>query len=470
MQLEFVKMQITNCRRPKHGRRYSPQQKSMCLAFYKQGPKLYRFQETAFILPTKRTLGRHSANLLFKSGVDFKVLDAVKNAIEDWPESDKYCVISWDEVSLKEHLDYCHTRDAIDGFVELANSRQPKFATHALTFMVRGINVSFKQSIGYFCTNGLCSIELVELVKLMIVAASNTGKFFLTFGDAFASDYLELLFLFQGLNPILSVCDQINVNANTVNLLINSVNPPKTDGRLLVYYVNGRRMIHSYDPSHLIKVVRNNWQLKDLIHNIIKRWRMGDSNNNVSSTSSEFASWDHIFDLYRKRLLPKLSDEHLTPNKYKMKVSLATELFSNTCGTVMLNCIKDKQLPEYYDGTAQFLLFMNDIFDSMNGSKQQKGDTLKCAVKENSIHFSFWEYALSVLPKMSFVNKSDGKVNNGSSVLKKLESTIRGYVEFSKTCIKLDIPAVSIRYFELDLLYLIQPTFYKFLEIQARTA
>lgn len=103
MQLEFVKMQITNCRRPKHGRRYSPQQKSMCLAFYKQGPKLYRFQETAFILPTKRTLGRHSANLLFKSGVDFKVLNAVKNAIKDWPENDKYCVISWDEVSLKEH-------------------------------------------------------------------------------------------------------------------------------------------------------------------------------------------------------------------------------------------------------------------------------------------------------------------------------------------------------------------------------
>lgn len=176
MQFEFVKMQITNRERSRHGRRYTPQQKSMCLAFYKQSPKLYRFQETGFILPTKRTLGRYSASILFKSGVDFTLLDAVKNAIVDWPEKDKYCAMSWDEVSLHEHLDYNHSRDAIDGFVELANSRQPKFATHALSFMARGINVPFKQSTGYFYTNGLLSFELAELVKLMIGAMSTTGK------------------------------------------------------------------------------------------------------------------------------------------------------------------------------------------------------------------------------------------------------------------------------------------------------
>lgn len=176
MQFEFVKMQITNRGRTMHGRRYSAKQKSMCLAFYKQSPKLYRFQRTAFVLPTKRTLGRHSANLLFKSGVDFQVLDAIKNSINDWPQSNKYCVISWDEVSLEQRLDYCHKRDFIEGFVELANSGQAKFATHSLNFMVRGINVSFKQSVGYFYTNGLFAFELVELVKLMIEATSTTGN------------------------------------------------------------------------------------------------------------------------------------------------------------------------------------------------------------------------------------------------------------------------------------------------------
>lgn len=103
------------------------------------------------------------------------MLDAIKNAVKDWPERNKYCSISWDEVSLKEHLDYCTTQDNIEGFVELASPRKPIFATHALTFMIRGINVLFKQSAAYFYTHGLCSFELVELVKLMIEALSTTG-------------------------------------------------------------------------------------------------------------------------------------------------------------------------------------------------------------------------------------------------------------------------------------------------------
>lgn len=167
--------------------------------------------------------------------------------------------------------------------------------------------------------------------------------------------------------------------------------------------------------------------------------------------SSQTCSWDHIFELYRmdtqstQRLLPKLSDEHLAPKKLKMKVSLATQVFSSTCGSVMLNCIQQNKQPKHFAGTAQVLLFMNDVFDSMNGSEHLNGDTLKCAVKTNSIHFSFWEYALTILSKISFITKSDGKVNNRSSVLKKLESTIRGYVEFSKICLRSGISKVSIR-------------------------
>lgn len=171
--LEFVKMQLKNLGKPKHGRRYTLVQKSLCLAIFKQGPKSYRFQDKFYILPVRRTLGRHSARLLFKSGVDLKVLDAIKKTVKDWPENDKLCSISWDEVSLSEHLDYNQSQDFIEGFVE---SRRPKFATHALNFAVRGINKPFKQTVRYFYTNGLKAFELVELVKLMIDAVSTTGN------------------------------------------------------------------------------------------------------------------------------------------------------------------------------------------------------------------------------------------------------------------------------------------------------
>lgn len=174
--LEFVAMQLKNCGRSKHGRRYTPKQKSLCLAMYKQGPKAYRFNETWCCLPTKRTLGRYSAQLIFKSGVDTKMLQAIQTTVTEWPQKDKYCTIGWDEVSLNEHLDYCHSLDKIEGFAELCKPNVPVFATHALTFMVRGIEVPFKQSVGYFYTHGLKSYVLIELIKIVIGKVFDTGN------------------------------------------------------------------------------------------------------------------------------------------------------------------------------------------------------------------------------------------------------------------------------------------------------
>lgn len=377
---------------------------------YKHGPKSYRFKETWMALPVRKTLGRHSAKLLFKSGVDPKVFEAIKKTVKDWPENNKHCTISWDEVSLTEHFDYCQTRDVIEGF----------------TYMVRGINVSFKQPTGYFYTNGLKAFELVELIKLMIGAV---------------------------LIPIHSVCDQISTNASAVNELVNPAHPSKQQtGELLSYKVNGLKIIHCFDVPHLIKTLRNNLEKKDLVHFISKRWGINDADNSDNIGSMQIASWDHISELYRMdlqsalRLLPKLTDEHLAPKKLKMRVSNATQIFSNTCGTVMLLFVQQQKLPEHFADTAQLLLFGNDLFDSLNGSDRHQDDSLKSAVKEDSIHFAFWKYALVELSKMYFVDKLTGVVNNRSSVLKKIESTIRGYMEFSKICFELDIPKIFIRY------------------------
>lgn len=183
--LEFFAMQLTNCGRAKHGRRYTPEQKSLCLAMYKQGPKSYRFKEKWCALPTKRTLGRYSANLIFKSGINPKVFEAMKNVVKDWPEKDKICAFMWDEVSIKEHLDYCQSQDKMEGFVEMNKTKEAIFATHAMTFMVRGFEVPFKQSTGYFYTNGIKAFELVELIKLMIEQVLTTGTYLLSFGIIF---------------------------------------------------------------------------------------------------------------------------------------------------------------------------------------------------------------------------------------------------------------------------------------------
>lgn len=224
---------------------------------------------------------------------------------------------------------------------------------------------------------------------------------------------------------------------------------PKQTGGLLEYQINDHKMIHCYDPSHLIKVVRNNFETKNLAHFIAKRWQTGDGEN---FGSLQIAAWNDLQELYEldrrstQRRLPKLTDEHLKPEKFKMKVSYATQVFSATFGSVMFHYIEQRILPPHFTSTAQLLLYMNDLFDSINGTDRYV-DTLKSAVTPKSIHFEFWEYALSMLQNMFFVDKQTGERNNRSSVLKKFESTIRGYMEISNICFANGIAKVNIRYF-----------------------
>lgn len=175
-QLDFFKMQLTNTSRKSHGQRYTLEHKSLCLAIYKQGPKCYRFLQKIFSLPDKRTLSRHSANLLFEAGINRNLFEFIKEKVKSLPEIDKYCIISWDEQSLKAHLDYNQPRDLIDGFVDSCDMREPEFATHALTFMVRGTNTPYKQTVAYFYTNSLNAIALAEIIRLVLEAVLDTGK------------------------------------------------------------------------------------------------------------------------------------------------------------------------------------------------------------------------------------------------------------------------------------------------------
>lgn len=169
-------MQLRNSGRKKNGRRYTPKEKSFSLALYKTGPRSYRFKENHMILPALTTLGRHSANLMFNAGISQHLLAFIKERVKNWPKEDLICTLSFDETAIKARLAYNKTMDEIDGFVELAGIRRPVFATHALTFMVRGMNVPFKQPVSFFYTLGLKSYELAELILLVLEAVLSTGN------------------------------------------------------------------------------------------------------------------------------------------------------------------------------------------------------------------------------------------------------------------------------------------------------
>lgn len=249
----------------------------------------------------------------------------------------------------------------------------------------------------------------------------------------------------------MSVSDQVPTNESTVNRLMDR-DFTRTPGCLLKYKVLGRTIIHCYDASHWIKVVRNNFEVKDLRHCIDKRF---DVACHHTTGKQQVASWEDVKALYEldrtgcHRFLPKITEQHIKPTKLKMKVCVATEVFSQTYGTVMLHCVEKEQIPAKSSGTAQLLLFINDLFDSLNGSGPVQIADLKGSIDENSVHFVFWEYALLMLSKMNFIDKTTGNINTRSTVLKRIESTIRGYQEVTRICFNLNINEVSLRYLKI---------------------
>lgn len=228
-------------------------------------------------------------------------------------------------------------------------------------------------------------------------------------------------------------------NLAAINALSLPLRRLRKPGEISLYEVRGETIIHCCDGPHLIKVVRNNFQVKDLIHHLPDDWRNTDFSNVDLSTIKihermRLASWIDVYNFYEDNkkasvnLIPKIVDEHITTVGMKMKVSYATQVFSQTFGKAMLSYSKEKNLP--YSGTGQILLFWNDVFDSINC--HGIGTDLKSGVTATSIHKNFWDYALIMISKMQFVDKDTGKVNNRSNILYNFRSTIEGYKELSR--------------------------------------
>lgn len=174
----------------------------------------------------------------------------------------------------------------------------------------------------------------------------------------------------------------------------------------------------------------------------------------------QIATWDDLYDLYRmdvrstQRRVPKLTNEHLKPSKLKMKkfplrpkfLALHVEMWClNASNNIYYQKVPPAQLIYYYSWTTLPIV-----------SIKQPSDSLKGAVTPKSIHFEYWHCALLMLDNMFFVDKFTGEKNNRSSVLKKFESTIRGYWHVAERCFSANIKNLNRKYLASFIFF--QPT------------
>ncbi|KAF6215970.1 hypothetical protein GE061_000308 [Apolygus lucorum] len=391
----LVYAQVRNFKRKPRARRWTVAEKLIALSLYKRAPRSYRFLATMFTLPTPRTLVTLLNKVPLKPGINSHVFDSIKQIINKRDDSRyAYCALLWDEMSIREHLEYIPSDDLIWGYEDLGNGkRSNKPAHHALVFMAVGLFYQWKQPLAYYFTpSNLGGLSLVEILRSVLSQCNSSG-----------------------LLVKATICDGHSVNRKVYQLLGSSSNQPW-------FTCEGIKMFTLFDPPHLLKCTRNMFVKHDLsIQTDIYL-------NGQKATMT--ARWQDIIDAYDDdclnltRSMHKITRDHLEPKHQKsMKVNLAAQIFSRSVTATLETCVRHGILQQRASATAEVTRFFNDLFDSLNGYRETPeggGVGLRCRVQRSreEMHLNFWSAALEKFTsalKTCLVNKlADDDLNKGN--------------------------------------------------------
>lgn len=310
--LDFIKTQVNIQHRNPKGRRYTLHDKILSLSIYKTSPKGYRFLSSIFALPSRSTLTSMLSRIPFKPGINLHIQENLKHQSKKLKDIDKKCILIFDEMALSAGLRYDKKNDMILGLQKNQNNQTPKFADHALVFMLRGIAKKWKQPYAYYySTSTIQTVDLVSYMKDVVRSVNKTG-----------------------LKIVATVCDQGGTNRAAISYLMSETCKNYTERNMektnLGFEIDGQEIIPIFDPPHLLKCIRNNLFNKDVVF---------DMDGNTYT-----ASWDHIVAMYdfdkkneefELRTLVKLNDNHINIARSKMKVSNAAQVFSHRVASTM---------------------------------------------------------------------------------------------------------------------------------------
>ncbi|KAJ8976852.1 hypothetical protein NQ317_012976 [Molorchus minor] len=368
-------VQVKNQMLPPRGRRFTLDEKVLALTLMKSSGKGYRLLSKIFALPSRQTLTNLLNKIPLKPGINTKLFNTLKDSVMKMCDKEKYCILIFDELAIDANIQYNKRYDCIEGIEDYGTERSNKVADHANVFMIKGALRNWIQPISFSFSNGPAKTDkLVVSIKMIIKECQRIG-----------------------LKVIASVCDQGAANVAAINRLLaetkSYMSKKGEENKHHGYLINDQEIIPLYDVPHLFKGLRNNLLTKK--SSFFPKWKGNDISEDV-------------------RICPKLTDNHVIPEKInKMKVSACTQVFSNTVGSLMKRISKwnldhDRRLSTEAEDTAELILFLDKLFDSLNAINRiaPSSKPLKGAVTENSPHEEFWRSAITIPPSVSNLIKT----------------------------------------------------------------
>lgn len=352
-----------------HRRKYPKVVRQFCLTLHYLSPRAYRFIRATFSnrLPAIRTIQEwyrlSTANA--KSGISQASLNILKQRATELKAKGKQllCSLSFDEMAIKQHVQWDDASKEFVGFVTYAklkdnndveppndtlNATETKkddetpIAKDALVFMINGVNDFIRLPLAYYFVQSTKGIDKSAMIEDIVTTLTNCGV-------------RVSNITFDGHSSNISTCKWLGAICGT------------TPSDIIPYFLNpvnkSERIYIIFDPSHMIKLLRNHLANRKVIYDYKQR-------------AIEWKFIERLFVLKIKKIFTgtnKLSSKHIKINN-EMHVGTAVETLSDSVANDLKKLTKDDRFKNDFDGaeaTIEFIRNVNKLFDILNSNYEK---------------------------------------------------------------------------------------------------
>lgn len=271
-------------------------------------------------------------------------------------------------MAIRKHQQWCSSTNKFCGSITYGNSvngdGMDEIANNAIVFLINGVSVLKRVPIAYHFITSIGAESRLRLITQIFEALSkiNTKITNITF---------------DGLAANASMCEMLGANLDPSNLQPYFSEPSK-----------GEKVFIILDPSHAIKLVRNNFAAREILYDA----EGNEINWRLLPKLVEFGEKSSF------GLSHKINKRHIAFSNRMMHVRTAVETLSNSVAD-SIECLHKKKIPGFAHAgaTIRFIRIFNNLFDIMNTQRilQSHPNQFKSALNPaNKTHvFTFLEEA-----------------------------------------------------------------------------
>lgn len=405
---------------------FNPSVRKFALILSCKSKSAYRWIRSRFPrrLPAVRTVRDwHSKSCSnFQNGFNPQTIATLTELSNQMKSKGKELFISmcYDEVSIRKHIQWIHTRKNYSGIVTYAkrDDDEKPVANYAILFLINLVETGQSLILGYFLIKSLDTIEKSNLIKETIAKINSTGAWLMCIA-------------FDGLSNNFSTCEHLGASFALQNIQPFIPNPDKNSKIAIVL-----------DPPHMLKLLRNclaaKGELKD-----------SDGNN---------IAWSYFEKLILTKsnlAAHKMTRKHLNYESNKMNVRLAAQTLSLSVAQSMEALLRSGDLNfRNAVGTIIFVKNVNKMFDIFNSKHIDSNNLFKRGLDAENADkiFEFLSYMEEYLRSIQSQRKSVLQTNRKTGFLGFLTNIVVLRFFYNEYILTQKLQTILFFYFSQDML------------------